>query len=281
MKPALIFVLVALAGTVIAEAFIIRRQESRLRDVEAALARQSTPEGAAELVKKAGLDAAKVTEAVAGGGPAAAAARKAAEEAVAARTADLEARLAAAEKAALSTAVGSGDPAALDELVAKKVGEKVDEEKKKKNGGGLFGDEKKRPLTEISKELGLTELQEDQMSDAIKASQKVVFDLLATPRNDGTNVLDDFVEAMKDPEHAEEKMQKAFLQIFTAKLPGSEETYLGRVMAEKQALLGEFKNILTEDQMKRYNRLGQDPHEIQTGYDPFGEYVAERLAQPK
>ena len=31
--------------------------------------------------------------------------------------------------------------------------------------------------------------------------------------------------------------------------------------------------------MKKYTRLGQDPHEIQTGYDPYGEYLAERLGK--
>ncbi len=277
MKPALLFALAALAAAALAEGFIIHRQEKRLRELEAAQARQATPEGAAELVKRAGIDPAAESSS-----PAAAAreARKAADAAVAERSTELERRLETLEKNALAAAAGGtgSDPAAIDDLVAKKVDEKMEGANKKKKGG-LFGDDNKRPLADISKDLALTELQEDQMAEAINASQKLCFGIITTPRNDGTNVLDDIVVAMQDPEHAEEKVKAAFMQIFTAKIPGSDETYLGRIMKEKQVLQEDFKKILTEDQMKKFTRLGQDPHEIQTGYDPYGEYLTERLGK--
>ncbi|MCE9584257.1 MAG: hypothetical protein K8T20_17360 [Planctomycetes bacterium] len=277
MKPALIFVLAAIGALSISEAFLIRRQESRIRDLEATLARQATPEGAAEILRRAGPDSSRPGDVTAQSEAGAAAARKAADTAVAEQTAELERRLAALEKSSATAGTPGGDPAAIDELVAKKVDEKLGGKKEKK--GGLFGDDKKRPLADVSKDLALTELQEDQLADAIKASQKTVFDLITTPRNDGTNILDDLVLALQDPEHAEEKAKAAFMQIFTAKLPGSEETYLGKIMTEKQTLLGEFHKILTEDQMKKYDRLGQDPHEIQTGYDPYGEYIMQRMGK--
>lgn len=276
MKPALLFALAALAAVTIAEGFVIHRQEKRLRELEAAQARQGTPEGAAELVKRAGIDPSQP-----GGSssPAEVAreARRAADAAVAERASELERRLESLEKGALAGGGTGGDPGAIDDLVAKKVDEKMEGVKKKKSG--LFGDENKRPLAEVSKDLALTELQEDQMAEAINASQKNCFGVITTPRNDGTNLLDDIVLAMQDPEHAEEKMKAAFMQIFTAKLPGSEETYLAKLLQEKQVLEEGFKKILTEDQMKKYTRLGQDPLEIQTGYDPYGEYLAERLGK--
>ncbi|MCC6741347.1 MAG: hypothetical protein IT452_20055 [Planctomycetia bacterium] len=276
MKPALVFALVALAAAACAEGFLLHRQERRLRELEASLARQSTPEGAAEILRRAGVDPEAAAAATAPGA-ASAEARKAADAAVAARAAELERRLQSLEQQALAAASGTGDPAAIDDLVARKVDEKMEGSQKKK--GGLFGDDNKRPLADVSKDLALTELQEDQMAEAINASQKLCFGVITTPRNDGTNVLDDIVTAMQDPEHAEEKVKAAFMQIFTAKIPGSDETYLARVMQEKQTLLGEFRKILTEDQMKKFERLGQDPHEIQTGYDPYGEYLVERLGK--
>lgn len=276
MKPALVFALVALAAAACAEGFLLHRQERRLRELEASLARQSTPEGAAEILRRAGLDP-EAAAAASAPGAASAEARRAADAAVAARAAELERRLESLEKQALAAASGSGDPSAIDDLVTRKVDEKLEGSQKKK--GGLFGDDDKRPLADVSKDLGLTELQEDQMAEAINASQKLCFGVITTPRNDGTNVLDDIVAAMQDPEHAEEKVKAAFMQIFTARIPGSEETYLARVMQEKQALLGEFRKILTEDQMKKFDRLGQDPHEIKTGYDPYGEYLLERLGK--
>jgi hypothetical protein len=278
MKPALVFTLVALAAITVAEGFLIRRQEARLRELESAIAKQSTPEGAAEILKRAGVDA-RSSDSAAASSTAAKAARQAADEAVAEKAAELARRLDVLEKNAVAAAAGGsgGDPAAIDDMVSKKVDEKLANAKQKK--GGLFGDDKKRPLAEISRDLELTELQEDQMAEAINASQKVCFGLVTTPRNDGTNILDDIVLAMQDPEHAQEKATAAFMKIFTEKIPGTDETYLGRIMAEKTALNAEFKKLLTEDQMKKYTRLGQDPHEIQTGYDPYGEYLAERLGK--
>lgn len=275
MKPALIFALAAIGALSIAEAFLIRRLESRCRDLEIASARQSSPEGAAEILKKAGLDPSRPADA-ASISTNRAAARDAAETAVAERTAELEKRLATLENNAVAAA-GSGapsDPDAIDDLVTRKVDEKLKGQQKK---GGLFGDDKKRPLADVSKDLALTELQEDQFAEAINSSQKLCFGIITTPRNDGTNILDDVVAAMQDPEHAEERVKAAFMQIFTAKIPGSDETYLGRIMQEKATLNGEFKKILTEDQMKKFDRLGQDPHEIQTGYDPYSEYMQQRL----
>ncbi|KAF0243856.1 MAG: hypothetical protein FD180_3024 [Planctomycetota bacterium] len=277
MKPALIFALVALAAVSVAEGFLIRRQEARLRELESAVAKQSTPEGAAEILKKAGVDP-RAADAAVVSSTAAKAARQAVEDAVAEKAEEIARRLEALEKNALAAAGGGGgDPAAIDDMVSKKVDEKLADAKQKK--GGLFGDDKKRPLSEISKDLALTELQEDQMAEAINASQKVCFGIVTTPRNDGTNILDDIVVAMQDPEHAQEKATAAFMKLFTDKIPGTDETYLARIMTEKGALNSEFKKVLTEDQMKKYTRLGQDPHEIQTGYDPYGEYLAERMGK--
>ena len=277
MKPALVFALVALAAVSVAEGFLIRRQEARLRDLESAVARQSTPEGAAEILKKAGVDP-RAADAGAVSSTAAKAARQAVEDAVAEKSEEIARRLEALEKNALAAAGGGGgDPAAIDDMVSKKVDEKLADAKQKK--GGLFGDDKKRPLSEVSKDLALTELQEDQMAEAINASQKVCFGIVTTPRNDGTNILDDIVVAMQDPEHAQEKATAAFMKLFTDKIPGTDETYLARIMTEKATLNSEFKKVLTEDQMKKYTRLGQDPHEIQTGYDPYSEYLAERMGK--
>jgi len=281
MKPshaAVLAVLVVLGATVAAQGFFLRRQDQRLRDLESAQARLATPEGVEETLRRAGIDPARVAGASTPAAVAAeAAARRAAvDAAVAAQTTALEERLASLEKSTAALAAGgAADGDALDAVVAKKVEEKMGGKKK----DGIFGDEKKRPLTEISKDLELTEPQEDQMAAAIDASQKKVFDLITTPRNDGTNLLDDLAEALKDPEHAQEKAQAVFLQLFTAKIPGSDETYLAKIMTEKVALNEEFRKVLTPEQMKKYERLGQDPHEIQTGYDPYGEYLVERMGK--
>ena len=280
MKPAaaVVFVLVAFAATIAAEAFLLRRQELRIRDLETAVARQSTPEGAAEIVRRAGLEPGAAEGSPGGSGATASPAmRSAIEKEVAARAAALEERLASLERTAASGG-GSGSGTSEEELdaaVAKKVDEKLAGKKKE----GIFGDDKKRPIADISKELGLTELQEDQMVQAIDTSQRGMFGVITTPRNDGTNLVDDIVKALQDPEDPQGKAQAVFMKLFTDKIPGTEETYLARIMTEKKTLSEEFRKILTPDQMKKYERLGQDPHEIQTGYDPFGEYVAERLGK--
>ena len=277
MKPALIVVFIAFAATLSAGAFLIRRQELRIRELESTVARQSTPEAATELVRRAGIEPG--SHGAAGGaastGPGASGST---EKEIAARTAQLEERIASMEKTALARRGTGSLPSdeELDAAVAKKVEEKLGEQKKNE---GPFGEDKKRPMTEISKDLELTPQQEDQMVQMINDSKRAMFAEVSVPRNDGTNIVDDIVAALQDPVDPKEKAQAVFMKLFSDKIPGTDETYIARIMKSKAALNEQFKTVLTPEQMKKYERLGQDPHEIQTGYDPFEEYVAERLGK--
>lgn len=279
MKAPLVFALVALVGMAVAEAVVIRRLSARVADLETASAARAESESkTAAALKRAGIDP---------DNPASAASRASAADpaaldaAVQSRTEKLEQRLAALESGAASGNAGHGNgsasPDQLDAMVARKVDEKLEANGKGKNKGGFFGDDNKRPLADVSKDLGLTELQEDQMKMALDDSQKKVFDLIITPRNDGTNVMDDIVTALRDPDHAQEKATAAFMKLFTDKIPGSDETYLAVIMREKIRVKEDLKKILTEDQAKKFERMAQDPHDIKTGYDPFSEYLVQKM----
>ena len=67
------------------------------------------------------------------------------------------------------------------------------------------------------------------------------------------------------------------MKLFTDKIPGSEDTYLAVIMREKVRVKEGLKTILTEDQYKKFDRMGQDPHDIKTGYDPYGEYLVQKM----
>jgi hypothetical protein len=168
----------------------------------------------------------------------------------------------------------------LDELVAerveKKVAEKLDSMASRDRQRGDDG-KWKAPLDELSKELKLTETQSADAKRIFDGCRDASFTLLKTQRLDGGCLLDDFVAALKGGVDPEEAGKQLFKRIFTEKVPGTDTTYVAEYIDMEQGAREALAQKLDAAQMKRLRNLHVDLLEVQTGYDPIGDYVRAKV----
>ncbi len=159
-------------------------------------------------------------------------------------------------------------PDDIAEMIDRKIDEKV---KAKGEENGLGG--KKRPLNEVGKELGLTPEVQLAMANIVNEGKQASFELLKTVRSDGTNLVDDIINALKSGEKAQEKMQEQFMRIFKEQVPGTQETYIAAILKISDDIVKKFENVLTAEQLTKFRHTGVGPLDLETGFDPFAEYV--------
>lgn len=155
------------------------------------------------------------------------------------------------------------------------VDEKVDQKLQARGdkGNGQWGD-RKMPLHDIAKELGLDAVTQAKIAEIADASKKQGFELTKIPRPDGSSLADDVVDAMLSGDSA--RMQKVFAKIFTEKVPGSDTTYLAAVLALHEEAYQKLQSVMAPEAYQKFRNMGISPDNIQTGYDPWAEYVAQR-----
>jgi len=163
-------------------------------------------------------------------------------------------------------------PALGADEIADLIEKKVDEKVKAKGEDNGFGG-KKRPLGEVARELGLPQPVEVRMAEFANEGKKKSFEILRTPRADGTSIVTDIVQAFQSGDQAKENVQAAFLKIFKENVPGTQETYLSAILKVGDEVSKKFESILTPDQLTAFKHTGVGPLDLETGYDPFTEYV--------
>jgi len=185
---------------------------------------------------------------------------------------------AAASRATEGDASPAGKP--LDELVADRVEKKVSEKldtmaarDRERGGDGKW----KAPIDDLTKELKLTETQKADATRVFNAARDASFTLLKTQRLDGGCMLDDLVAALKSGVDQEEAGRQFFKRIFTEKVPGTDTTYVAEYIDMEQGTSDALAQKLDAAQMKRLKSLHVNLLEVQTGYDPVGDYIRAKL----
>jgi hypothetical protein len=206
------------------------------------------------------------------------AARKAVEE--------LQEQVARAEKKAAEAATAAaakpparddGAPAApsfTEEDIQKIVDAKVEEKIKAKGGRKLGEDDRKMPLFDLSKELALDPAIQTKVASISNTCKKEIFDILKTPRPDGTSAADELIQAFTSGN--QEEAQKFFLKMFSDKIPGTDTTYVqavARVQEKANQNLSVAMGVPTFDKFKQ---MGIKPENIETGFDPWTEYLQQK-----
>jgi hypothetical protein len=156
--------------------------------------------------------------------------------------------------------------------IAAMIDRKVEEKVKAKGEENGFGG-KKRPLNDVAKELGLSTETQMAMAAIVNEGKTASFDVLKTLRDDGRNLVDDIIDAIKSPENPQEKMQQQFMRIFKEQVPGTQETYFAAVIKVSDTILKKFENVLTPEQIAKFKHTGVGPLDLETGFDPFAEYM--------
>ncbi|MCI0342844.1 MAG: hypothetical protein L0216_17160 [Planctomycetales bacterium] len=167
------------------------------------------------------------------------------------------------------------DPAKIQQLVASTVDEKMQALKRQQ--------EKKPTLEEFSAELKLDDVQQQSVTREVFRGQEGVLEVLGIRGADGTDYREQLFEAYStaasgDPEKAPQaymKVMALFGRLMTDKIPGTDETYVTRINKVKAGVSDSFRNFLTNEQYEAYQKMGQDPTEVQISGNPFErEFIA-------
>jgi hypothetical protein len=210
------------------------------------------------------------------------------------RVADIAERVSAAEGvSSVGSIVSKGDRSAaaaslgdersarpFEDLVAERVEKKVTEKiealaarDKERGDDGKW----KAPIDELSKEISMTETQKAEAKRIFEASRDETYALLKTQRLDGGSLLDDFAAALKSGADPTESTKSLFTRIFSEKVPGSDRTYLAEFIAIEQGVQDQLGRHLDAAQVKRLKSLRVDLLDVNTGYDPVGDYIKAKL----
>ncbi len=175
----------------------------------------------------------------------------------------------------VEAAAPAGMPATVTEAdVLKIVDQKVEEKLKAQGGNQAAGGDRKMPLHDLSKELNLDPPLQARVAEIANTAKKDIFDLLKTPRPDGTNLADEILDTFLSGDQA--RVQQAFLRIFSEKVPGTETTYLiGAGKVQERAYQG-LEQTMGPEAFVRFKHMNVHPENIETGYDPWGERLRER-----
>jgi hypothetical protein len=175
----------------------------------------------------------------------------------------------------------SGKPDALptfvsEEDIQKIVDEKIEEKLKARGDSkkpGLGGD-RKMALHDLAKELPLDPKAQAKVAEIANEAKKEIFDIIKTPRPDGTNVADELIDTMLKGDQA--GLQQLFQRLFTEKIPGTQTSYLAGVGAAQDRARQLLQAAMGPEAYGRFEHMNLKPENIETGFDPFAQYVQQR-----
>lgn len=165
---------------------------------------------------------------------------------------------------------------AVAERVAKKMDERLDRTARR---AGQYSDDGrwKAPLDDLSAELTLSEAQKGDLKRAFDSGKDQGFALLQTQRLDGTTLLDDYVAALKAGGDPASATQEFFKRIVSERVPGTDQTYLAGFLTIAQDVDSQVGRHLDATQRQKMRSLRVAVLEVDTGYDPTGDYVRAKL----
>lgn len=193
-------------------------------------------------------------------------------------------RKAAAATVAAEAAASASKPAPRDanapvafteEDIQKIVDAKLEEKLQAKGDGKKQGgDDRKMPLFELSKELTLEPAVQAKVATIANTAKKEIFEILKTPRPDGTNAADDVITAFTSGN--QEEAQKVFMKLFTEKIPGTETTYVSAVARVQEKANQGLAAAMGPQVFDRFQHMSIKPENIETGFDPWTEYLQQK-----
>jgi hypothetical protein len=180
----------------------------------------------------------------------------------------------AAAGATAVSAAAATVPAVTAEQVADLVDRKVEARLKEASKKAPPSGDRKLPLHDLAKELGLDPATESRAAEVANAAKRDIFELAKTPRPDGTSLADELVEAMLKGD--EKAAKQVFAKLFTEKVPGTGDTYIAAVARIQERAGRGLESVLGSDAYTRFRHMNVKPENIETGYDPWADHVRRR-----
>jgi hypothetical protein len=165
-------------------------------------------------------------------------------------------------------------PATLEEDIQKIVDAKLEEKLQAKGAAKAGGDDRKMPLFDLAKELSLDDATQTRVAAIANTVKKEIFDILKTPRPDGSNVADELLAAFTSGDTA--GAQKIFGKLFTDKIPGTDTPYVTAVARVQEKANQGLKGAMGSDAFSRYQNMNLKPENIETGFDPWVDYLQQK-----
>ena len=134
------------------------------------------------------------------------------------------------------------------------------------------------PLHDMAKELALDPETQRRVGEIANEAKREIFDLLKTPRPDGSDMAGELIGALFSGES--EKVQALFQRLFVEKVPGSEQTYLLAVAGVQERARERLRGTMGEAVYTRYAHMSVHPENIETGWDPWADYIKEKGLTP-
>jgi hypothetical protein len=172
---------------------------------------------------------------------------------------------------ALPTFVSEED---IQKIVDEKVEEKLQARGDARKGAGPIGGDRKMALHDMAKELALDPKVQARVAEVANTAKKEIFEIIKTPRPDGTNVADELIDVMLkgDPAAAQQFLKRLLVE----KIPGTQTTYVAGVGAVQDRAREFLSAAMGPDAYGRFEHMNLKPENIETGFDPLGEYFKQR-----
>jgi len=197
------------------------------------------------------------------------------------QVARVEKKVAEARPAAATAPVPPGKEGALptyltEEDIQKVVDERVEklQAKGEPRKNAFEGNDRKMPLHDLARELELDPKAQARVAEIANDAKKEIFEILKSPKPDGTNVADELIEVLTKGDQA--AAQQLFKRLFTDMIPGTQTTYLAGVGAIQDRARGLLQSAMGPSAYGRFEHMSIHPENIQTGFDPLADYFKQR-----
>src|SRR5579862_386493 len=162
-------------------------------------------------------------------------------------------------------------PATLEEDIQKIVDAKIEEKLQARGAAKAAGNDRKMPLFDLAKELSLDDAAQTRIASIANTVKKEIFDILKTPRPDGTNMADELLAAFTAGDT--DGVQKLFSRVLTEKIPGTDTPYVAAVTRVQDKANQGLRVAMGADAFGRYQGMNLKPENIETGFDPWIDYL--------
>ena len=165
---------------------------------------------------------------------------------------------------------------AAGDAVAARIEKRIEQVAARERARGADG-KWKAPIPDRADELGADAAAKAEMGQLFDDGRDQVCRLLLTQRSDGGSLLDDFAADLKETGDGQGATQRFFKRLMAEQVPGRDETYLAAAMRVHTGVEESLSRRLGAEQMEKLRTLHVDLLEVQTGHDPVGDALRERL----
>jgi len=131
----------------------------------------------------------------------------------------------------------------------------------------------------LAESLQMTPYQHEKSQEVLNQAKYDAFNIVNTPRPDGTTLMGDLTEAMMSSDNPRQDGMKVMMKVLYENVPGKDQTYFQALKELQTGTQNQFTELLTEEQMMKYGGMDVNVFGVQTGYSPLADYLRDYMAR--